>query len=195
MLLVYLRSFVGCTLYSCSHVFHDILHWEGFAFEGEHPFFCSGSMLLEGVHVFMGSVWAFCAAFAQLHMLSGSLWVLCSCLGCVEPLPISLGTETFPSWFGLCDAYHANDFDVYLYVVFIHLDGSFANLISHRGLNEPSIDLSHPKCFDLDFCLALDQLDDIFRFCLSNHFLCYNVVNTLIKGEIEKIKLIWALIW
>ena len=40
------------------------------------------------------------------------LSIMCSCLGCVEPLPISLGTETLPSRFGICDVSHASDFDI-----------------------------------------------------------------------------------
>jgi hypothetical protein len=77
---------------------------------------------------------------------------------------MSLGTDIFPSRFGLCDASHASEFDIYRYVVFVHLDGSFANLISHLGLSDPSFGPSHPKCFDLDFYLALDHLDEIFGF-------------------------------
>ena len=51
--------------------------------------------------------------------------IICSRLGCVEPLPISLGTETFPSSSGLCDASPASDFDIGFYVAFIHLYTSF----------------------------------------------------------------------
>lgn len=43
--------------------------------------------------------------------------------------------------------------------------------------------------------LVSRSLDEICSFCISNHFLCLNVVNTLIKGEIVEIKLIWVLIW
>ena len=86
------------------------------------------------------------------------LSIMRSCLGCVEPLPISLGTKNFPSLFGICDASHASDFDIDFYEAFVHLN--------------------------MNFCLSFDPLDEIFSFCLSNHFLCFNVVNTLIKGEI-----------
>ena len=86
------------------------------------------------------------------------LLIMCSCLGCVEPLPISLGTEIFPSRFSICDASHASDFDIDFYEAFVHLN--------------------------MNFCLSFDPLDEIFSFCLSNHFLCFNVVKTLIKGEI-----------
>jgi len=43
-------------------------------------------------------------------------------LGCVEPLPISLGTETFPSSSGLCDASPASDFDIGFSAAFVHLN-------------------------------------------------------------------------
>ena len=40
------------------------------------------------------------------------LSMMCSRLGCVESLPISLGTGTFSSRFGICDASDASDFDI-----------------------------------------------------------------------------------
>ena len=86
------------------------------------------------------------------------LLIMCSCLGYVETLPISLGTEIFPSRFSICDASHASDFDIDFYEAFVHLN--------------------------MNFCMSFDSLDDIFDFFLSNHFLSFNVVNTLIKGEI-----------
>jgi len=86
------------------------------------------------------------------------LLIMCSCLGCVESLPIFLGTKIFPSRFGICDDSHANDFDIGFYAALVHLN--------------------------MNFCMSFDSLDDIFDFCLSNHFMSFNVVNTLIKGEI-----------
>ena len=53
------------------------------------------------------------------------LLIMCSCLGCVEPLPMSLGTETSPSRFGLCNVSHASDFDIGFYAAFVHLSMSF----------------------------------------------------------------------
>ena len=46
-------------------------------------------------------------------------------LGCVEPLPISLGTEIFSSRFGICDLSHISDFDIDFYAAFVHLNMSF----------------------------------------------------------------------
>ena len=40
------------------------------------------------------------------------LSIMCSRFGCVEPLPIFLGTEPFPSRFGICDVSRASDFDI-----------------------------------------------------------------------------------
>ena len=85
------------------------------------------------------------------------LSTMCSRLSCVEPLPISLGTETFLSRFGICDDSHANDFDIGFYAALVHLN--------------------------MNFFMSFDSLDDIFDFCLSNHFMSFNVVNTLIKGS------------
>jgi len=99
----------------------------------------------------LGGACVFCALFC-------SIGIICSCLCCVEPLPMSLGTENFPSRFGICDASHASDFDIGFYAVFVHLN--------------------------MSFWLSFDPLDEIFSFWLSNHFMCFNVVNTLIKGEI-----------
>lgn len=76
---------------------------------------------------------------------------------------MSLGTETSPSRFGLCNVSHASDFDIGFYVAFIHLYTSFT-------------------------WIWITWM--IFLTFASNHFLCFNVVNTLIKGEIVKIKLI-----
>jgi len=129
MLLVYLRSFVDCTLsfmhpYDSWHVaLEEFCIWGG-AFLRSCAAFLP-SIFSGGVLVFRGSVWAFYAPFAQLHTFSGSLWVLCFCLSCVEPLPISLGTETFPSQFGIFDASHASDFDIGFYAAFVHLSMSF----------------------------------------------------------------------
>jgi len=38
---------------------------------------------------------------------------------------MSLGIETFPSRFGICDTSHASDFIINFYAVFVHLDMSF----------------------------------------------------------------------
>jgi len=125
MFLVYLRSFVDCTLsfmhsYDSWHVaLEEFCIWGG-AFLRSCAAFLP-SMFSGGVLMFRGSVWAFCALFAQLHTFMGSLWVLCSRLGCVEPLPISLGIEIFSSRFGLCDESHASDFDILYYMAFVHL--------------------------------------------------------------------------
>ena len=54
--------------------------------------------------------------------------IICSRLGCVESLPISLGTETFPSSSGLCDASPASDFDIGFSAAFVHLNMRFACL-------------------------------------------------------------------
>ena len=40
------------------------------------------------------------------------LSIMCSRFGCVEPLPIFLGTEPFPSRFGICDVSPSSDFDI-----------------------------------------------------------------------------------
>jgi len=56
------------------------------------------------------------------------LSIMCSRFGCVEPLPMSLGTETSPSRFGLCNVSHASDFDIGFYAAFVRLDMSFACL-------------------------------------------------------------------
>ena len=92
------------------------------------------------------------------------LSIMCSCLGCDELLPIFLGTEIFPSRFGICDASHACNFNINFYAAFVHLN--------------------------MSFCLSFDPLDEFFSFWLSNHFMCFNIVNTLIKGMIDEIKLI-----
>ena len=74
----------------------------------------------------------------MLHMLRGELVssvlsfvvlsMMCSRLGCVESLPISLGTETFPSSSGLCDASPASDFDIGFSASFVHMNMRFACL-------------------------------------------------------------------
>ena len=56
------------------------------------------------------------------------LSIMRSCLGCVELFPISLGTENFPSLFGICDASHASDFNIGFYAAFVHMNMSFACL-------------------------------------------------------------------
>ena len=40
------------------------------------------------------------------------LSIMCSRLGCVELLPISFGTETFPCRFGICDVSHDSEFNI-----------------------------------------------------------------------------------
>ena len=53
---------------------------------------------------------------------------MCYRFGCVEPLPIFLATEPFPSRFSICDVSPASDFDIWFYVTFVHLDMSFTCL-------------------------------------------------------------------
>ena len=81
---------------------------------------CSGQHVAQ-LHMFRRSL---CVHVLSLALLS----ILCSHLGCVEPLPISLGTETFPSSSGLCDASPASDFDIGFSAAFVHLNMRFACL-------------------------------------------------------------------
>ena len=150
--------------------FHDmlrVLHLRGIIpfFALVHTFFCS--MLSEGVLVFRGSVLLSCICLGGACGFCAPFYcsvdyVFSSRL-CWDVV-ISLGAEIFPSRFGICDASHASDFDIDFYEAFVHLN--------------------------MNFCLSFDPLDEIFSFCLSNHFLCFNVVKTLIKGEI-----IWKSSW
>ena len=189
MLLVYMRNFVCCTfsfMLSCDYwwlhchqrrVFMTccigwVLHLRGSIhfFALVHAFLCS--MLSEGVLVFRGS-----------ELLS------CICLG------------------GACE--FCALFCCFIDYVFLsRLCWAVAHIFGDRDLSKSIWRLWYLLykwlwywllcgfCSHIyEFYLALDHMDDILDICFSNHFFCFNVVNTVIKGEIVQIKLIWALIW
>jgi hypothetical protein len=173
MLLVYLRSFVDCTL----SFMHSYDSWH---------------VALEEFCIWGGAFLRSCAAFLP-SMFSGGALVfraermsfLCSfLLSCIRLV-----------W--ACE----------FYALFLVVSSRCPYLWGPRSIQ---VDLAlmmslmqvtlifyiiWPLFTWYEFYLLFDHLDESFSFYLSNHFLCFNVVNTLIKGEIQETKLIWALIW
>ena len=173
MFLVYLRSFVDCTLsfmhpYDSWHVaLEEFCIWGG-AFLRSCAAFLP-SMFSGGALVFRGERMSFLCSFL--------LSCICLVWACEFYALFSVVSSRCPYLWGP----RSIQVDLALMMSLMQVTLIFAFM-------------RHLFTW-IWVLLVFRSLDEIFSFWLSNHFMCFNVVNTLIKGEIKEIKLIWALIW